>query len=70
MDRYVKDAVDGMEGKCTGRRIEPAIIVENKAISRRTAECPGRMGSPEKEVSSSSKEDFILDVPILILIKI
>ena len=33
VDRYVEDAVDGMEGKCTGRRIEPAITVENKAIS-------------------------------------
>ena len=44
------------------RRLEPVITVGNKAISRRTAECLGRIGSPEKEASSASREDFILDV--------
>ena len=33
MDRYVKDAVDGMEGKCAGRRLEPAMVAGNKAVT-------------------------------------
>ena len=63
MDRYVKDAVDGMEGKCAGRRLEPAMFVGNKATSRRIAEFPGRMGSPEKETSIFSRDVFILIDP-------
>ena len=48
-----------MEGKCAGRRLEPAMFVGNKATSRRIAEYPGRMGSPEKEASNFSRDDFI-----------
>ena len=58
-DRYVEDAVDGMEGKCAGRKREPAMVAGNKAISGKIVECPRRMGSPEKEASGSSKDDFI-----------
>ena len=48
-----------MEGKCAGRRLEPAMFVGNKAISGKIAEYPRRMGSPEKEVSVLCKDDFI-----------
>ena len=61
MDRYVEDAVDGMEGKCTGRRIEPAITVENKAISRKTADHLGRTGSPEREAPNVNGDGFYFD---------
>ena len=62
-DRYVKDAVDGMEEKCAGRRLEPAMFVGNKAISGRIAEYPRRMGSPEKEASNISRDDFFSTGP-------
>ena len=48
-----------MEGKCAARRLEPAMFVGNKAISGRIAEYPRRMGSPEKEASNCSRDDFI-----------
>ena len=59
MDGYVKDAVDGMEGKCAGRRPEPASFVGNKAISRKIIVCPGRMGIPEKETFKIFAEAFL-----------
>ena len=48
-----------MEGKCAGRKREPAMVAGNKAIFGKIVECPGRMGSPEKEASVSGKDDFI-----------
>ena len=43
MDRYVEDAVDGMEGKFAERKQEPAMVAGNKAIFGKIVECPGRM---------------------------
>ena len=50
-------------GSWIGRRLEPAMFVGNKATSRKIAECPGRMGSSEKETSNFSRDVFILIGP-------
>ena len=46
-------------GSRIGRRLEPAMFVGNKAIPGRIAEYSRRMGSPEKEASNCSRDDFI-----------
>ena len=62
-DRYVEDAVVGIEGMCTGKRTEPAITVESKDTLRRTVECRGGTVSREEKMSSSGREGFTCDVP-------
>ena len=61
MDGYVKDAVDGMEGKCAGRGLELVMFGGNKATSGKIAECPGRMGSPEKETYNFNRDVLYFD---------
>ena len=58
-DRYVKDAVDGMEENCAGRRLEPATRVGSKVTSGRIVGWPKRTGSLEEEASIPVKDDFI-----------
>ena len=54
-DRYVENGGDGLEESCAGERRERAIVVADKAISRRIVGQPRRMPSPESGGTGDGK---------------